>query len=242
MGKILRRKDIQIDEEPTRPKKSKTVAPTSKSNSCEKKNRAELASQRKEQILQAALRVFARSGSKQATNQAIAKEAGFSSPALIYHYFTDRQDLLVQVVRRFHPIVHFLAEAERQNLDEEPFDLRDYLYKLAQALSTINQDREKCACFRVIFGESLSHSSILDKVMEDDITNQITDYLNKLFVKAQKLGIIRRDYPAMQLAYSFSGLFSVQFIHVCLLNQADFQLDMDMQIDCFLNGALAKDV
>lgn len=242
MGKILRRKDIQIDEEPTRPKKSKTIALASKSNSCEKKNRAELASQRKEQILQAALRVFARSGSKQATNQAIAKEAGFSSPALIYHYFTDRQDLLVQVVRRFHPIVHFLEEAERQDLDNRTFNLRNSLRKLAEALSTINQDREKCACFRVIFGESLSHSSILDKVMEDDITNQITGYLNKLFTKAQELGIIRRDYSSMQLAYSFSGIFSVQFIHVCLLNQADFKLDMDMQIDCFLNGALAKDV
>ena len=78
--------------------------------------------------------------------------------------------------------------------------------------------------------------------MEDDITNQITGYLNKLFTKDQELGIIRRDYSSMQLAYSFSGIFSVQFIHVCLLNQADFKLDMDMQIDCFLNGALAKDV
>ncbi len=242
MGKILRCKDIQIDEEPIRPRKEKSTGTVQKSVSNKKQNRAELASQRKEQILQAALRVFARSGSKQATNQAIAKEAGFSSPALIYHYFTDRQDLLVQVVRRFHPIVHFLEEAERQNLNKTPFNLRDYLRKLAEALSAINQDREKCACFRVIFGESLSHSSILDKVMEDDITNQIVGYLNKLFTKAQELGIIRRDYSAMQLAYSFSGLFSVQFIHVCLLNQVDFKLDIDMQIDCFLNGALAKDV
>ncbi len=242
MGKILRRQDIKINEEPTRPKKSKTVDRAPQNDSHQRKNRAQLASQRKEQILQAALRVFARSGSKQATNQAIAKEAGFSSPALIYHYFADRQDLLVQVVKRFHPIVHFLEEAKRQNIDEAPFDLRDYLRKLAEALSAINQDREKCACFRVIFGESLSHSSVLDKVMEDDITNQITGYLSKLFTKAQELGIVRRDYPAIQLAYSFSGLFSVQFIHVCLLNQADFKLDMDMQIDCFLNGALAKDV
>ena len=242
MGKISRYKDIQIDEEPARPRKGKSSKLLPKNNSQEKMNRAELAAIRKEQILQAALRVFSRSGSKQATNQAIAKEAGFSSPALIYHYFSDRQDLLIQVVRRFHPIVRFLEEAEQQSMDAENFDLCTSLRCLAYALNDINKDRERCACFRVIFGETLSNTSVLDKVMEDDITEQIIHYLNRLCSKAQELGIIRSDYPALQLAYSFSGFFSVQFIHICLLNQTDFKLDIDMQIDCFLNGVLAKNV
>ena len=241
MGKISRYRDIQIDEEPARPQKGKSSKSISKNNSQEKINRAELAAIRKEQILQAALRVFSRSGSKQATNQAIAKEAGFSSPALIYHYFSDRQDLLIQVVKRFHPIVRFLEEAEKQNIDATNFDLSDSLCRLADALNDINKDRERCACFRVIFGETLSNTSVLDKVMEDDITDKIIHYLNKLFSKAQELGIIRRDYPSLQLAYSFSGFFSLQFIHVCLLNQTDFKMDINMQIDCFLNGVLAKD-
>ncbi len=48
---------------------------------------------RREQILEAALRVFARKGFDKATNKDIAHEAGITA-GLIYHYFKSKEDLL----------------------------------------------------------------------------------------------------------------------------------------------------
>ncbi|NIW45213.1 MAG: TetR family transcriptional regulator, partial [Gammaproteobacteria bacterium] len=42
---------------------------------------------RREEIIDAALRVFSEKGFNAATNKDIAKAAGIRSPGLIYHYF-----------------------------------------------------------------------------------------------------------------------------------------------------------
>ena len=48
---------------------------------------------RREQILEAAVRVFAQKGFDKATNKDIAQEAGITA-GLIYHYFKSKEDLL----------------------------------------------------------------------------------------------------------------------------------------------------
>jgi AcrR family transcriptional regulator len=48
---------------------------------------------RREQIIEAALRVFAQKGFDKATNKDIAHEAGITA-GLIYHYFSSKEDLL----------------------------------------------------------------------------------------------------------------------------------------------------
>ncbi|MGM9998509.1 MAG: TetR/AcrR family transcriptional regulator [Candidatus Bruticola sp.] len=239
MGKLSRYKDIKLDAEPSlRKKERKKTAP--KECDQDKLTRSHLASIRKEQILQAALRVFSRSGPNKATNQAIAEEAGFSSPALIYHYFTDRQDLLVQVVKRFHPILHFLTEVNTQKL-ESYSDMLYQLKKLYSAIDNLSKDKEKSACFRVIFSESLNNSeSGVIKVKEaDDIHIKITNYLTSIFSKGQELGFIRRDFLADQIACNLSTFLSAQFFNE-LLNLRPVALDIDMQLECFLHGVGAQ--
>ncbi|MBQ7501766.1 helix-turn-helix transcriptional regulator, partial [bacterium] len=66
--------------------------------------RSKIPELRREQILEAALKVFALKGADGATNQDIAKETGLASPGLIYHYFQDRNDLLKQVIIKYHPL------------------------------------------------------------------------------------------------------------------------------------------
>ncbi len=48
---------------------------------------------RREQIIDAALRVFAEKGFARATNSEIAREAGNMTPGLIYYYFKRKEDL-----------------------------------------------------------------------------------------------------------------------------------------------------
>ncbi len=54
---------------------------------------------RHQQIIEAALRVFAKEGFHQATIKKIASGAGIKSPASIYWYFKDKDDLFQAVAR-----------------------------------------------------------------------------------------------------------------------------------------------
>ena len=56
-------------------------------------------SDRRNQILEAALRVFGTKGFHKATNKDIAEAAGGISPGLIYWYFKDKEDLFLSIIR-----------------------------------------------------------------------------------------------------------------------------------------------
>src|SRR2546426_8948696 len=65
--------------------------------------------ERRQQIIDGALQVFASRGFEQATNKEIAAAAGIGSPALIYHYFKDKSDLFRQVLEQRVPLLQLLA-------------------------------------------------------------------------------------------------------------------------------------
>lgn len=87
---------------------------------------------RREQIIEAALRVFAQKGFAGATNKDIAREAGIT-PGLIYHYFPSKEALLkatieqrspIQVIRSLPPEVLTLPpEALLQSLLKQILDV-----------------------------------------------------------------------------------------------------------------------
>ena len=66
---------------------------------------------KRQQIMEAALIVFAEKGYEKATNKDIAEAAGVGSPGLIYHYFEDKGDLLREAVMvRVAGVYHRAAE------------------------------------------------------------------------------------------------------------------------------------
>jgi len=58
---------------------------------------------RREQIIEAAMRVFSQKGFTRATNKDIAREAGIT-PGLIYHYFENKEALLKAIVEGRSPL------------------------------------------------------------------------------------------------------------------------------------------
>jgi AcrR family transcriptional regulator len=57
---------------------------------------------RRDQIIEAAMRVFAQKGFTRATNKDIAREAGIT-PGLIYYYFESKEDLLKSIIETRSP-------------------------------------------------------------------------------------------------------------------------------------------
>src|SRR5690349_23523802 len=82
---------------------------------------------RREQIIQAALRVFARKGFMRATNKDIAAEAGIT-PGLIYHYFKSKEALLEAVIGSYSPI-QVIREDSAQILAQPPETFLRFLLK-----------------------------------------------------------------------------------------------------------------
>jgi AcrR family transcriptional regulator len=67
---------------------------------------------RRQQIIDGALEVFASKGFERATNKDIAQAAGIGSAGLIYHYFKDKADLLRQVIEQRVPLLQLLNRGD----------------------------------------------------------------------------------------------------------------------------------
>ena len=103
---------------------------------------------RREQIVEAATRVFAKKGFRRATTREVARAAGVSE-GTIYNYFKDKDALLIAILDR-------LNETERRAEDFEEgmaTDFRGFLKEyLRRRMSLIWENRE---VFRVVLSEML---------------------------------------------------------------------------------------
>jgi AcrR family transcriptional regulator len=108
---------------------------------------------RREQIVEAATRVFAEKGFRRATTREVAREAGISE-GTIYNYFEDKDALLMAILDK-------LNETERRAEDFEEGmakDFRGFLKEyLRRRMSLIWENRE---VFRVVLSEMLVNAEL----------------------------------------------------------------------------------
>jgi len=106
--------------------------------------------QRRQQIIDGALDVFSRKGFEKTTNKDIARAAGIGSPGLIYHYFTDKDDLFRAVIEQWSPAFRLVAHPE--TLMALP--PREGLTLFAQSLFKILDNHKALAALKLILGEA----------------------------------------------------------------------------------------
>lgn len=119
-----------------------------------------LVSARREQILEAATRVFAEKGFRRATTREVAREAGVSE-GTIYNYFEDKDELLIA-------IMDVLNETERRAEDFEEGLATDFegfveAY-LRRRMALIWENRE---VFRVVLSEMLVNAGLRERYMRE---------------------------------------------------------------------------
>ncbi len=105
---------------------------------------------RREQIMDAALRVFARKGYARASNKDIAREAGIT-PGLIYHYFESKEALLKAIFEDRSPL-RLIRSVPASMLELPPEQFLRYL--VAQMLSVI-EDEKFLQLLRVYLPEAI---------------------------------------------------------------------------------------
>ena len=112
------------------------------------------AENRRNQLLDVALALFAERGLENVSIKDIAAEAEIAS-GLIYHYFGSKDDLLMAVCQRYNPLPEF--EAIAQELSDLP--VRQGLTLFAQRLSTLLPEKRRV--IRLLVREMLSPRSIM---------------------------------------------------------------------------------
>ncbi len=104
---------------------------------------------RRQQIMEAALTTFSTKGFHKATNKDIALAAGGISPGLIYHYFKDKQDLLVSIIQERATILQ-MADHPEQLMELPP---REGLTLIGNTYLAMLQVPSNRALLAVVIGE-----------------------------------------------------------------------------------------
>jgi TetR/AcrR family transcriptional regulator, mexJK operon transcriptional repressor len=115
--------------------------------------------QRRQQIIDGALQVFASKGFEKATNKDIAQAAKIGSPGLIYHYFKDKRDLFQQVLEQRIPIVQLLAQRGEEMMTKAP---QEALTLFADAFLKCLENPTSVALSKLVMSEAFREPMVAE--------------------------------------------------------------------------------
>lgn len=156
---------------------------------------------RRQQIIEGALRVFARKGFNGSTNKDIAKEVGIT-PGLIYHYFESKEELLKAVIEAHSPVglIHALPE---QIFDQPP---DRFLRFMAQKILEISEDEPFVRLLRVFLPEVIYNPSITTFNLA--AIQEVSEFLVNYLEAKMESGELRRSDASLSLQVFTGSLFA----------------------------------
>lgn len=193
---------------------------------------------RRQQIIEAALRVFAKEGFHQATIKKIASEAGIKSPALIYWYFKDKDDLFQAVARQVSPLLRQLPNLAEQ-VDSPPEEM---LLRIARIYLSTFDDPDIKHLFRIMLSEAARIPEVTAEHMQFLVVvlNLIIAYLEHQV----DLGRLR-PHHTQSAARAFMGALMAYIMNRELFlplraGLPDPEQYVQEVVDIFLNGVRAE--
>lgn len=202
--------------------------------------RNEVFEERREQILDGALKVFSQKGFHAATNRDIADAAGINSPGLIYHYFADKEALFRTVLAERAPIIELAASDSALWAEPVPVVLR----KFAHALLASAAAPDTVALLRLVFGEALRQKDV-NAYLYQHGTGRILGFLYRYFAYLMDQGILRRaDLGAAVRTFAGPIMASVFLDHIFAMpdeHAPGIDEMVDTAVSTFLTGMAYQD-
>jgi TetR/AcrR family fatty acid metabolism transcriptional regulator len=186
-----------------------------------------------QQIIDAAIRVFARDGYYNSRVSDIAREAGMAS-GTIYLYFRTKDDILVSLFDQVMAEHLAAARQEVAGLDGAPARLRAIAERHLRLLGG-NRD------LAVVFQVELRQST---KLMERFTASWLKDYFDVVqgvIERGQREGSIRKELPRKVAAKAFFGALD-EMVTSWVLSRKDYELSQlaGPVVELFLTGAAAQ--
>jgi AcrR family transcriptional regulator len=145
---------------------------------------------RREQIIDAAMRVFARKGFLRATNKDIADEIDIT-PGLIYHYFENKEAVLRAIIENRSPM-RIVRTLPAEAFEMPPAAFLSFV--ISQVLNVLENERF-VQFIHILVPELIQHPELISKVGQalQQTLQIISTYLETQMAK----GVLRRADAAM---------------------------------------------
>lgn len=188
---------------------------------------------RRGQILGAAFEEFAAKGFKGATIKSIARAADLQSPALIYHYFPDKEALFDEVLETHAPIVRAVADSDFM-MDLPP---EKVLRVMGQAYLAF--DKSNTQLVQLVLGEAIRRPEVAEAFIKGG-PGRVLDFLRSYMERQVEIGRFR-PHDTRSSARSFIGMLMPQVVGKVLFHDliSDGLTDEEHLkgvIDIFLRG------
>lgn len=160
------------------------------------------AGERREQIIDGALGVFAVKGFTGSSTRDIALAAGLRSPTLLDHYFPSKLQILKAVIDRYTPAVEQLSRSEGLFL----MPPRETLRERGKAYQSFHSSPSLVALMRIFLGEARRQPEFVREFTPQGslgFLGFVSTYLSRQI----EAGTLRRRDP-MILALSFVGVLT----------------------------------
>jgi AcrR family transcriptional regulator len=186
---------------------------------------------RREQIIEAALHVFARKGFNGSTNKDIAKEAGIT-PGLIYHYFESKEDLLKAAIEAHSPVglIHTLPE---HILDQPP---EAFLRFMAQQMLEITESESFVRLLRVFLPEVIYNPGIT--TFNLGAIQEVSEFLVRYLEAKMESGELRRSDASLSLQVFTGSLFAFVIRRQILHDPLTLQYTQEQLVDTVVSTVL----
>jgi TetR/AcrR family transcriptional regulator len=159
---------------------------------------------RRAQILGAAFEEFSTKGFKGATIKSIAGAAGLQSPALIYHYFPDKEALFREVLGSRLPVLRAVRDPAGL-LDLPP---EEVLPMIAHKYLSTFDNRTAQRMVRLIIGEAMRRPEIAE-IFGSAVIKRVLGFLKTYMARQVELGRLR-PHDTRSSARAFIGMLLPQ--------------------------------
>ena len=186
------------------------------------------------QILEAAVRIFARQGFHQSTIAQIAKEAGVAD-GTIYLYFKNKDDILVQF---FSHRTKQVFESFREEVDRGQTSLDKLRNLINRHLTEFQRDRNGAVVYQV----ETHQSSRLAEEQIKEMSQMYRDLISEIVEQGQQEGQIRKDlYVGLVKRFIIGAVDEV--INTWLHSNGEYDLVSMTEplVDLFIKGIGQRD-
>ncbi len=182
--------------------------------------------ERQKQIVDISVRLIAEQGIQNLTIKNIAKEAGFSEPAL-YRHFNSKFDIIMAMLDSFQNISDFvLSETEKEELNSLK-KIEKFLFDRYQRFAA-NPNAAK-----VMFAEGLFMDDPRFSRKMLDIMHQHAVTIQNIIRDGQHNGELRSDIPAREMFRIIFGSLRLLVNQWCL---ADCNFDLPLEGNLLWNA------
>ncbi len=157
---------------------------------------------RRDQILEAALTVFADKGFDRATNKDIAREAGITA-GLIYHYFKSKKEVLLEAMEKYSPL-KVIRSVTPEMLEMKP---EEFLRIVVQEVLAVLENGKFIAMIKVFLPEAM-HNGVLAPVVFGAM-KEATSFLEGYFKARMKAGQLISADAALTSHLLLGGLMDL---------------------------------